>query len=264
MPKRTCSVDGCDSQVFVKKHQLCQSHYNKLNYYGYIPDPKSPACKQCGKETPPKKARGPRPDYCSKACRLAAGRPAQRMREAARRVEARAERAPRMCSWCGEPLPLEAHGTSKYHDECRRQRKNARSRDNARAACSQGDCSRPVRARGMCSMHWKRWYRSEGTAKPEPWDDRRRDNHHRRRARLKGARNADKVLLADLIVRDDSTCQLCGEPIDLTLEWPNPMYRSIDHRIPISRGGEHSLENTQLAHLRCNISKADKVVEEAS
>ena len=211
MPKRTCSVDGCDSQVFVKKHQLCQSHYNKLNYYGYIPDPKSPACKQCGKETPPKKARGPRPDYCSKACRLAAGRPAQRMREAARRVEARAERAPR-----------------------------------------------------MCSMHWKRWYRSEGTAKPEPWDDRRRDNHHRRRARLKGARNADKVLLADLIVRDDSTCQLCGEPIDLTLEWPNPMYRSIDHRIPISRGGEHSLENTQLAHLRCNISKADKVVEEAS
>jgi len=48
---------------------------------------------------------------------------------------------------------------------------------------------------------------------------------------------------------------VCGEPVDLTLAWPHRMSRSVDHIIPISRGGAHVPENCQIAHLSCNCRK---------
>lgn len=50
-------------------------------------------------------------------------------------------------------------------------------------------------------------------------------------------------------------CKLCGEPVDMSIEWPDPRSRSIDHIIPVSLGGGHELDNLQLAHLYCNQSK---------
>ena len=119
-----------------------------------------------------------------------------------------------------------------------------------------------MRARGMCSMHWKQWGRREGIITPEPWDDRRRDNYHRRRARMNGAPSGDPVMLAALIAMDNSTCHICRQPVDITLKYPDPMSRSIDHIIPISRGGLHEESNCGLAHLRCNVSKSARLMEE--
>lgn len=39
------------------------------------------------------------------------------------------------------------------------------------------------------------------------------------------------------------------------IPWPDSGYRSIDHIIPLSRGGAHSYENCQISHLLCNIKK---------
>ena len=55
--------------------------------------------------------------------------------------------------------------------------------------------------------------------------------------------------------------KLCRKNINKTLAWPHPMSASLDHVIPIARGGEHSYANTQIAHLTCNIRKRDKTVE---
>jgi 5-methylcytosine-specific restriction endonuclease McrA len=41
------------------------------------------------------------------------------------------------------------------------------------------------------------------------------------------------------------------------LAWPHPASASLDHRIPLSKGGSHTAENTQLAHLACNVRKSD-------
>lgn len=111
----------------------------------------------------------------------------------------------------------------------------------------------------MCNLHYKRWSRAEGRSKNPEWSDRRRDNYHTRRARSHGAHNGDPALLADIIDRDGTVCALCHIPVDLTLAWPHPYSKSIDHRVPLSRGGEHSLANTQLAHLTCNSSKGNRV-----
>lgn len=67
---------------------------------------------------------------------------------------------------------------------------------------------------------------------------------HRRRAR-KLAAFVEDVLLSVLVERDHDRCGICGKRV-------LPAARSVDHILPLSRGGEHSYANTQLAHLRCN------------
>jgi hypothetical protein len=57
-------------------------------------------------------------------------------------------------------------------------------------------------------------------------------------------------------------CQLCFQPIDLTLDYPNPMSFSIDHIVPVSLGGTHKLKNLQSAHLLCNSKRGNKPIGE--
>jgi len=57
--------------------------------------------------------------------------------------------------------------------------------------------------------------------------------------------------------RDGWICRLCEEPIDLALNWPDPGSASLDHVIPVSRGGSGELANLRLAHLHCNTSRGN-------
>ena len=62
------------------------------------------------------------------------------------------------------------------------------------------------------------------------------------------------------IYATQTVCALCGRPVDFTLKYPHPMSATIDHIIPIARGGHPSdMDNLQLAHLTCNRKKADKL-----
>jgi 5-methylcytosine-specific restriction endonuclease McrA len=55
--------------------------------------------------------------------------------------------------------------------------------------------------------------------------------------------------------RDGWICQLCDEPVDRNLHWPDPLSASLDHIIPITKGGTDKYANAQLAHLQCNLIK---------
>ena len=62
------------------------------------------------------------------------------------------------------------------------------------------------------------------------------------------------------IYATQTVCALCGRPVDFTLKYPHPMSATIDHIIPIVRGGHPSdMDNLQLAHLTCNRQKTDKL-----
>ena len=63
----------------------------------------------------------------------------------------------------------------------------------------------------------------------------------------------------DVYERDNWTCQLCLKSVNPNLVFPDPMCASLDHVIPLSRGGSHQSSNVQLAHLRCNTSRGNKV-----
>jgi len=77
---------------------------------------------------------------------------------------------------------------------------------------------------------------------------------HLRRVRLEDA-TTERFDPIDIYERDQWRCQLCGEAVEPTLRWPDPLSPSLDHIQPLVAGGEHSRANTQLAHWICNVRK---------
>ncbi|MGN1276826.1 MAG: HNH endonuclease [Floccifex sp.] len=62
------------------------------------------------------------------------------------------------------------------------------------------------------------------------------------------------------ILKEQCICGICGKPVDKKIKYPHPMSATIDHIIPIDRGGHPSdINNLQLAHFKCNRQKADKI-----
>ena len=55
--------------------------------------------------------------------------------------------------------------------------------------------------------------------------------------------------------RDGWTCQLCKEKLDDLFKHPHPLSTTIDHIIPVWKGGVDDLFNLQLAHRLCNMKK---------
>lgn len=63
-----------------------------------------------------------------------------------------------------------------------------------------------------------------------------------------------------LILRTQEVCGICGQPVDKTLKAPHPLSPTIDHIIPLDKGGHPSdLANLQLAHRACNRAKSNKM-----
>ena len=65
------------------------------------------------------------------------------------------------------------------------------------------------------------------------------------------------------ILATQDICGICGKPVDKSLKAPHPMSATIDHIIPVSKGGHPSdIDNLQLAHRCCNREKSDKIVQQ--
>lgn len=124
--------------------------------------------------------------------------------------------------------------------------------------CTADGCSKPTYWRRLCKRHYLKLKASEGVE----WAILAYDA-----GGATGVRNKTDVYGGSFEVvnrfavyeRDGWVCQLCGEPVDPDLKGPDPMCASIDHVVPLSHGGDHSMENTQLAHLGCNSAKGNRV-----
>lgn len=88
-----------------------------------------------------------------------------------------------------------------------------------------------------------------------------------RRIKIANALVDEDITLEGLYRRDKGICALCGEACEWNdYEWREGFkitgnnYPSLDHIIPLAKGGEHSWNNIQLAHRICNSLKADKVL----
>lgn len=82
---------------------------------------------------------------------------------------------------------------------------------------------------------------------------------HRRRARLSQVQ-ADPGLRSHLVFkRDNFHCHICGKMTKPTRHWLHPRYPTLDHIVPLSRGGEHTFANTATACRLCNSRKSDRL-----
>lgn len=91
--------------------------------------------------------------------------------------------------------------------------------------------------------------------------------HKRQNRRIPPKQLIDKdITLEKLYKRDRGICYICG----LECNWEDykkvdgtficgPLYPSIEHTVPLAKGGLHSWENVRLAHFRCNWIKGVEV-----
>ena len=80
-----------------------------------------------------------------------------------------------------------------------------------------------------------------------------------KRARKKGA-TVEKFIDKEIFERDGWICQLCHKKVNKRLKYPRQLSASLDHIVPLSKGGEHSRKNCCLAHLKCNVTKQNRSV----
>ena len=87
-----------------------------------------------------------------------------------------------------------------------------------------------------------------------------RVKNDRRLRKMKAREHDTDITLEKLFGRDGGVCYLCGKQCDwsdMTDGNAEDSYPSIDHVVPIAKGGTHTWENIRLAHRRCNWEKRD-------
>ena len=170
------------------------------------------------------------------------------------------------CARCSEPL---IRLSQKYCSQrCSEIGRGVRRAEPIpRRNCALPECGKEFQPkrdgqRCCCERHGKTLCNREGRASgryaPEPWNDRRRDNYHRRRALKKGASTGRPVLLAEIAERDRWKCGVCRRRVSRDLQWPHAKSPSLDHIVPLSQGGAHDPANVRLAHLGCNSERGNR------
>ena len=78
--------------------------------------------------------------------------------------------------------------------------------------------------------------------------------NYRAKKRAAYIENVDAAIVYE---RDMGLCQICGVVVEAG-------DFHLDHRTPVSRGGEHSYANCQTAHASCNFRKSNKLPNECA
>lgn len=89
-----------------------------------------------------------------------------------------------------------------------------------------------------------------------------------RRAAIKRGAPTDpshRILRTAVYLRDAGRCQMCGRPLNpdvigVTAD-DDPDRMTMDHIIPVSKGGRHTYENVRASCKPCNLEKADQLDE---
>lgn len=215
-------------------------------------------CKHCGKRYTPKAAN--RLDYCSRECAYAA------KREIAKKCPVCGLTATQhatgnfcpvaietSCAYCGKTF-LAHRGRKCCSQTCYKARASRISCDYAHAKLlARVPMTKPCAHCGKefsLVMRPDRIYCSERCAERAAKNNRM---HYERQADIHP--RASPVHRARIFKRDNYVCKICGQPIDFGLPPGDPMSGTIDHIIPLSKGGWHGPDNVQSAHLRCNSKK---------
>ena len=97
------------------------------------------------------------------------------------------------------------------------------------------------------------------------------NRQHDLRRRIKNKSNINNdISLEKLMQRDEGICKICGRQVDINDYYytdegyfiAGDNYPSIDHIIPLAKGGTHTWNNIQLAHRHCNSIKCDNIIEQ--
>lgn len=228
MTQRTCSIEGCTRPLWARG--WCNSHYKLWRHNGF------PSKRPLMKDGP-----------CSvEGC----GRPAVKR------------------TWCGGHYRRWAKTGDVQPN--RPLRRVSPSIVDGRRQCNRCDQWQPLaqytkREAATCLSCRRERQRTWADANPDYWRKWQRANPEKVNASVQMRRAARLVLPAERIdrdvvfERDGFTCLLCFGLLDMSAPKCTPFAPTIDHIIPLSKGGHHTYENVQAAHFRCNTAKGNRV-----
>lgn len=98
-------------------------------------------------------------------------------------------------------------------------------------------------------------------ARPEMKRAKNRENRRRRRV-IRRSVLAERFTDREIFDRDGWLCGLCGLLVDRALLHPDLMAASLDHIIPVVRGGHHTRRNVRCTHALCNSRKTNRLDSE--
>ena len=167
-----------------------------------------------------------------------------------------------ICKECGKEKPHKAHGLCKscYNRQCKRPLVICKDCGQEKPHCAKGLCG-PCYMRQYQAEHWAEWnaynrqwvkanpekHREHNSQWREANPEKAREGCRRYRARKRNA-TIEPVDEAAVYVLNGRMCIYCGATENLTL----------DHIVPIARGGSHSEDNLVVACGSCNSSKNAK------
>lgn len=227
MNTKTCSLPDCDKKHVAKGY--CNMHYQRIRLHGD---------------------------------------PHKTMKGQAHRVETTPDGL-RICKGCGIAKPsTEYHADSASPDGLRARCKACRSshmaeyyNDNREQKVEYERKRRRTQGDHMRSLDSARYVRNK---------DKRialaSAHAQTRRARLLGAQIDKGLTVAKLRNIHGDQCCYCGVAMVFERgrkgEGINPLRATLEHVMPLSRGGSHTFDNTALACHSCNTRKHNKTVEE--
>lgn len=255
-----CKVTGCVSKHY--GHGYCSRHYQTAKRQGEIP---TTVCsmKHCR-----------RPVLCKGLCTV-------HYQRQKRHGDPRTKKsggspghgmAWKRCSALGCRKRALARGMCQRHYMYERRHGTLHAE-----TCHVDNCGQPEIARGYCDAHWQLWRKygvperkMEYAKTPEEKRSKATVRMRRYRATTHGkirgrwSRGKQRVTTAWIIpgvtkaqllaLCGQQACGICGEVIA-------EVDKTIDHIIPLAKGGMHALENLQMAHRLCNQRKRDRILD---
>lgn len=262
MTKRTC--DNCERELTGRQRRWCSVRCRAAFDYrsniderrrtnreraaaNYEPVNHSPrTCVVCSESFTPTRVGKV---ICSKQCKM------RRDKANRRSKDYRDPSGTERCGLCGEPFMLPGVASGKYCSaDCEKRVTNSKRYpsstprprihqfdcENCGITCTPGKSGVDSKASRFCSFQCKR-----------EW--------HRDRRRFDDGQFVESVSRESIFKRDDWKCQLCGGAVPSSASFPDPQSPTLDHIIPLSKGGTHEPSNVQLAHYGCNSAKGNRV-----
>lgn len=143
----------------------------------------------------------------------------------------------KLCGDCAHWKPLADYNANSH-------------KTGPKSMCRECERARNAAWREANPTYWQEWQK----ANPQET----RDIANRRRAK-KVSGEYEKIDRDTVFERDNFECHICTEPIDMDAKFPHPLSPTLDHVIPLNKGGGHLYSNLAAAHFRCNVIKGDRL-----
>lgn len=213
-------------------------------------------CKECGQDFTATRTM----KFCTYECGKKYHRAIELQRNRAKPKQPRKAHEPKSypatCTVCNELYEARSEKSKYCTEKCRfeERAKLTGKRDCRRCGAALTD-THYARRCPPCQVLNKREAQANakraGRERGEAWATMR---NHRQRAKHYGV-PYESINRLRIYERDGWRCGICTKQIDQELKHPHPMAVSLDHIVPISRGGGHLKTNVQASHWQCNIDK---------